>query len=345
MQGGSKRPDLASAEPRPAAGDLGTVVPLRAQAHIAATSVQSDLSNVIPFARRGRKPTLTNAPAIEVAAGDRPAPQIHSTDRQRRIAVLVGGSLLIHGVLFAAFNNEPEPHASIGMISITAEIVLGAQTNAGRSTTPTENDTESPETPTRDEPIDMRSETARKQIEAAVPKIDEALPVEKPPESKSPAELAVQTNPAQKPTLTPAPEKKEAPVNKERKKNREVARHAKDDGEDARDRAAPSAPSSNSVGRGQSNSDANYRGIVAAHLARFKQFPADARSRGDQGVVTVTFGLSGGGSVTSARLVKGSGISSIDQEATAMVRRASPFPAPPSGRAMSFTVPVSFHLR
>ena len=210
MQGGSKRPDLASAEPRPAAGDLGTVVPLRAQAHIAATSAQSDLSNVIPFARRGRKPTLTNAPAIEVAAGDRPAPQIHSTDRQRRIAVLVGGSLLIHGALFAAFNNEPEPHASIGMISITAEIVLGAQTNAGRSTTPTENDTESPETPTRDEPIDMRSETARKQIEAAVPKIDEALPVEKPPESKSPAELAVQTNPAQKPTLTPAPEKKEA---------------------------------------------------------------------------------------------------------------------------------------
>jgi len=164
-------------------------------------------------------------------------------------------------------------------------------------------------------------------------------------ESKTPAELAVQTNPAQKPTLAQTSDRKEAPVKKETKKIREAARHTKDDGEDTRDRTTPSAPSSNSIGRGQSNSDANYRGIVAAHLARFKQFPADARSHGDQGVVTVTFGLSGGGSVTSARLVKGSGVASIDQEATAMVRRASPFPAPPSGRAMSFTVPVSFHLR
>jgi TonB family protein len=48
--------------------------------------------------------------------------------------------------------------------------------------------------------------------------------------------------------------------------------------------------------------------------------------------------------VTSARLARGSGIASIDQEVQAMVRRASPFPAPPAGHTQSFTVPVSFRL-
>jgi periplasmic protein TonB len=48
--------------------------------------------------------------------------------------------------------------------------------------------------------------------------------------------------------------------------------------------------------------------------------------------------------VTSVRLARGSGIASFDQEVQAMVRRASPFPAPPSGQPKSFMVPVSFRL-
>jgi len=84
--------------------------------------------------------------------------------------------------------------------------------------------------------------------------------------------------------------------------------------------------------------------LVSAHLARYKQYPADARSRGDGGTATVAFSLSGSGGVTSVRLTRGSGVASIDQEVQAMVRRASPFPAPPDGRSTSFTVPVSFRL-
>jgi protein TonB len=96
--------------------------------------------------------------------------------------------------------------------------------------------------------------------------------------------------------------------------------------------------------RGSSSNDSNYRGLVSAHLARYKQYPADARARGDRGSATVTFGLSGSGAVTSVRLARGSGVASIDQEVQAMVRRASPFPAPPDGRPTSFTVPVSFAI-
>ncbi len=96
--------------------------------------------------------------------------------------------------------------------------------------------------------------------------------------------------------------------------------------------------------RGRSNADINYRGLVAAHLARHRQFPADARSRGDVGTTLVTFTLDGGGAVTSINLMRGSGIASFDHETQAMVRRASPFPAPPSGLPMTFTVPIRFYL-
>jgi len=98
------------------------------------------------------------------------------------------------------------------------------------------------------------------------------------------------------------------------------------------------------VGVGRSAADSNYAGLVSAHLRRHQQYPADARSRGEQGTATVSFSLDGGGHVTSARLLRGSGIASIDAEVQAMVRRASPFPAPPSGRGVSFTVPVRFRL-
>jgi protein TonB len=120
------------------------------------------------------------------------------------------------------------------------------------------------------------------------------------------------------------------------------------DGKAAHDRRAPEAPAataSNGMGRGRSDSDTNYRGLVAAHLARHQQFPADARGRGDQGTPAVTFSIDGAGRVTSMRLARSSGVTSLDQEVQAMARRASPFPAPPLGHPMTFTVPISFQLR
>jgi protein TonB len=365
MTGGQNRPEPTSASltKQDRADDLlGAVVPLRARDYSATSSPESDLSNVVPFAPRSRKTVGLNAPAIECTVADRPAPQTYSRDRQRQIALLIGGSLLIHGAIFAAFNREPEPHASIGMISINAEIVLGAQADAGLTPSPSQSaaSTFSPETekPTDDKPEVARKDIAEKPVEApkeqaadktepVAPKAQEALPAETPPEPKQ-AELVAVPKPVEKPTLTATPDQKkpEAKETKE-KKVREAARHAKDDGESLRDRKAPASPqsvSSGSIGRGRSDLDTNYRGIVSAHLARYKQMPSNV-AQGSHGIATVSFSLSGSGSVASVRLVRGSGVASFDQEATAMVRRASPFPAPPSGRAQSFTVPVSFHLR
>jgi protein TonB len=354
-KGGRKRPDLkiASEAKQDRADDLlGAVVPSRGRDDPAIVlPPEADLSNVVAIARRPRKAGDAETPSLEVSAAERPAPYGLSPERQRQIALLIGASLLVHGAIFAAFNREPEPHASIGMISVSAEIVLGAQSNAGQSSRPSESEITSPAAPKTDEPVDAQPEAARKNIsknpddpeqtkdsDTAAPKSDQALSAQTPEQPE--AELVTEPKPAEKPTLTKR-------LQDAAKKLRETARHAKDDGENTRDRKAPaSTPSaaSNSVGRGRSDLDTNYRGIVSAHLARFKQMPSDA-PRGSQGIATVSFSLSGGGSVTSARLVRGSGVASVDREAAAMVRRASPFPAPPSGRAQSFTVPVSFHMR
>src|SRR5205085_2585289 len=105
------------------------------------------------------------------------------------------------------------------------------------------------------------------------------------------------------------------------------------------------SPSASGVGIGRAGTDSNYRGLVFAHLARHKQFPADARGRGEQGSATVTFSLDGGGRVTSVSLVRSTGFASLDQEAKAMVRRASPFPAPPDRHAVSFTAPATFRIQ
>jgi protein TonB len=157
----------------------------------------------------------------------------------------------------------------------------------------------------------------------------EARP-EQAPEEKKEASLA---------KLEPAatPERKTEPRRETAARKKEPRRAT------ARQSVASTAASG--VGRGRSDRDTNYRGLVAAHLARYKRFPREAQSRGAEGSVVVSFLLGGSGEVRSVSLVRGTHVASLDEEAVAMVRRASPFPAPPDGRPVSFTVPVSFEIR
>lgn len=184
-------------------------------------------------------------------------------------------------------------------------------------------------------------------VEGPKPEEATAKPKEIPPEA---TEVTLLPRPEEKPAeVKPAPKPVQAaPPNPVRNATQATERRRIE--ASTRERAAKqanaSAPSTaaNNIGVGRSDNAANYAGLVSAHLRRHQQYPADARSRGDQGTATVSFSLDGGGRVTSARLARGSGIASIDQEVQAMVRRASPFPAPPGGRPQSFTVPVSFRL-
>jgi protein TonB len=276
-------------------------------------------------------------------------------------------SLLLHGSLLAMFWHEPKPMASIGIEVMTVEITLGATTAAGLAPTPGEQEALAvapSEQPPQDEPVTEQSsastvmpqevpvaavETAPEVKREETPtetQTVEPQPQEQTPErvvtetatatlqEEKPPERTEQPRPKQVTAVQTAPERKRIAAPTDKKATQKKQRAA----------AAPSTAASG-IGRGRSDNSANYNGMVAAHLARHKQYPAAARSAGTQGIATVSFSIDGSGRVTSARLARGSGNAAIDQEVVAMARRASPFPAPPDGRGRNFTVPVRFNLR
>jgi len=310
--------------------------------------------NVIPFTRPGA--SAAHAPEIALPADAARLPAAVAHDRMR-LLTFAALSLAMHAGLFVAFWRDPVPLASIGEQVISLEIVVGATAPAGVAQAPGDNEVQAAATPEPQREAEQKATEQPREVQVA--------PEEKVPEqaakSETPVETAAAETPkaeeekprdtegvlvpplAEKPPQTkaqpPKPVQNAAPA----KERRRVEAPTK---EQATKQAKTSTPSTtaNNVGVGRSDSNSNYAGLVSAHLRRHQQYPSDARSRGDQGTATVSFSLDSGGRVTSSSLVRGSGISSIDQEVQAMVRRSSPFPAPPSGRGVSFKVPVSFRL-
>jgi protein TonB len=87
---------------------------------------------------------------------------------------------------------------------------------------------------------------------------------------------------------------------------------------------------------------------LLAHLNRYKQYPRAARSRREEGVVTLSFTMDRNGRVLARHIAKSSGSAALDAEALAMLQRAEPLPAFPAsmgGETRSFNVPIRFSLR
>ncbi len=336
---------------------LGAVVPLHAR-EAPATSEKNDLSNVIPFHPRLRAADRDNgdrnALAVVCNHTTRPCPFLAAFDWRKHWPLLLLGSVAAHASLFAWFMQEPPPRASIGLEVISVEMVLGAHTEAGTAQTPGEATVESAYSPDIAPPDNTKTELTDQPVQEVKrepePQVQEEPKPVVPEEPKPQIMAAAPPEPQPEPELAVDPEPKKEPVVETVKETpKPVAKKpVKETGKAKRQRIAAASQQSvaaNSVGLGRSDADQNYRGTVLAHLSRHKQFPAEARARGEAGVASVTFSLNGSGGVTSVRLARSSGSSSLDQEVQAMVRRASPFPPPPSGQAMSFTAPINFNLR
>ena len=125
-------------------------------------------------------------------------------------------------------------------------------------------------------------------------------------------------------------------------KKKQVAQQASAPPSERHPREARAAAPLTSAAQMPSISTATWRSQVMGHLNRFKREPAGARSGS---VAQVAFAIDRAGRVLSASLVKSSGDSALDREATSLPRRASPVPAPPEsvgGGSIRITVPVSF---
>jgi TonB family protein len=90
-----------------------------------------------------------------------------------------------------------------------------------------------------------------------------------------------------------------------------------------------------------------WKNALVSSLERNKRFPPEAVSRGESGTARVYFELDREGNVTSVRIIHSSGSAALDEEAIDLVRRCSPFPAPPKPMtgALRITVPIRFNKK
>jgi protein TonB len=169
-----------------------------------------------------------------------------------------------------------------------------------------------------------------------------AVDLEEPADTPAPARKSP-PKPSPKPAPSPAP--KPAPA---KAKSAPAAPASQAE-------TAAQAPRPGNAGAGGASRDergsanvSSYQARLAAHLRRFRAYPAAAADQGIRGTATVTFTVNGSGAVVSARLAGGSGHAILDEAAVAMVKRASPFPPIPAALAqstMTVTVPVRFDRR
>jgi periplasmic protein TonB len=88
-----------------------------------------------------------------------------------------------------------------------------------------------------------------------------------------------------------------------------------------------------------------YQQAVVARLSAVKRYPDAARERAPNGVAIVSFSIGASGAVGALSIAQSAGDTALDAEALATVRRASPFPPPPSGAPRTFAAPLSFRIR
>ncbi|MFH1036295.1 MAG: energy transducer TonB [Pseudomonadota bacterium] len=85
-----------------------------------------------------------------------------------------------------------------------------------------------------------------------------------------------------------------------------------------------------------------YQEMVRARIERNKAYPTLARSRQQEGRVTMVFAIDARGRLLSLKVAKSSGTPSLDQAASQAVRLAAPFPPPPrvgpGGLEMQLTI-------
>ena len=97
-----------------------------------------------------------------------------------------------------------------------------------------------------------------------------------------------------------------------------------------------------------SAAEANWKGKLMARLARYKEYPDDARRRRLEGEVKILFVVDGSGRVLSQEVVTSSRHRSLDRAALRQIRRAQPLPKPPPELLINgtreVTLPLKFEL-
>lgn len=100
-----------------------------------------------------------------------------------------------------------------------------------------------------------------------------------------------------------------------------------------------------SEGKARPADTARWKSRVMVHLGKYKRYPPAARKTRDEGNVQVRFSMDDRGNVLSVSISRSSGSAELDRAAIAMVRNASPVPAPPAGATRTLYAPVHFTIK
>jgi protein TonB len=295
-----------------------------------------------------------------VGPADRPAPPPRGTSLAWRLAV-VTCSLAVHGALVFTIWEEPKPLASIGIGTVTVEIVgdnrlPGAAPTSGDSPETVEEvkgddrpvaqeqerTAEVSEVKSEEKKAELAAEQPAEQADERQPDTRQAIAMQETPQAETPTALPRETPPDMSAVIAPPREvpKEVKPVEPKAKQPEPKKAEQKKAEQKKTEQKKSVRPKEAAGGAGIQSvaSDPNYNGSVSAHLRRHQR----TNTTGSTGSGRVTFSINGSGSVTSVSVAHSTGAAVLDQEMVAMVRRASPFPAPPDGRARSFAVPVNF---
>lgn len=108
---------------------------------------------------------------------------------------------------------------------------------------------------------------------------------------------------------------------------------------------APSASPVKGMSPTVSRAQSIWQKGLIDQLKRYKRYPPDAERRGVRGEVVVRFKVDETGQVIFSEILKSSGSSILDDEALALVKRASPFAAPPPGVELENDLPLKFGIK
>ena len=86
---------------------------------------------------------------------------------------------------------------------------------------------------------------------------------------------------------------------------------------------------------------------MAGYLASGRNYPEEARRRGEEGRVTLRFTVDRSGRVVDASVAASSGSAALDAAGLALIRQAAfpPFPPAMSQARVTITSPVRYTLR
>lgn len=164
------------------------------------------------------------------------------------------------------------------------------------------------------------------------PEPEVALPKQRLEEKEAPKEADVEE---------PSPEKQDA---QQAQAASQAMAPRRVEAQDATGSAPPAPGKAPNPARVQ----ASWQKRLVDHLNNHKQYPDAARNNRAQGTVVVAFELNRLGQIVASHVAKSSGSSALDHEALAVLKRASPLPAPPdlvAVAAVEWTLPIHFRIK